>query len=85
MEKSIKVVENEKYELIPTDGWNSLLNSGDIALFKGKATKLSETYSEIGWYNNELKNLRFAIERESNRPEILRNYTRDRTNVSEAS
>jgi hypothetical protein len=65
IEKSIEIFVEDKYELIPIDGWNSLLNSGDIAFFKDNATKLSETYSEIQWYNNELKILRESIERES--------------------
>jgi hypothetical protein len=64
IEKSIRIFAEKKYELIPTDGWNSLLNSGKIAHFKDNATKLSETYSEIQWYNNELKILRDAVEKE---------------------
>jgi hypothetical protein len=90
IDKSIDIFVENKYELIPMYGWNSLLNSGEIALFKDDATKLNDTYSEIQWYNNELKILRYAVENEfinffdksgeqkTRRSEILRNYTNDR-------
>ena len=87
----IKIYEEDKYELLPIDGWSSLLNSGDIALFKDDATKLNETYSEIQWYNSELKILRATVEREyieirdskevepkTRRSEILRKFTSER-------
>jgi len=48
--------------LIPVDAWNSIVNSGDIALFKDKAVDLSDTYFQIQNYNYEAKRVRDAIE-----------------------
>lgn len=48
--------------LIPVDAWNSIVNSGDIALFKGKAIDLSDTYFQIQNYNYEAKRVRDTIE-----------------------
>lgn len=83
--KSIEIIEEGKYGLIPIDGWSSLLNSGDVALFKDVTAKLSKMYSKIHWYNNELKISRDAVEREfdlklgreekeKRRSDILRQY-----------
>ena len=48
--------------LIPVDAWNSIVNSGDIALFKDKAVDLSDTYFQIQNYNYKAKRVRDAIE-----------------------
>ena len=40
--KSIELIPGTVH-LIPVDAWNSVVNSGNIALFKDKAIDLSET------------------------------------------
>jgi len=60
--KSIKLVEERKTNLIPVDAWNSIVNSGNIALFEGKAKELSNTYFQIQNYNYEAKRVRDAEE-----------------------
>jgi hypothetical protein len=55
--------------LIPVDAWNSIVNSGDIALFKDKAIDLSDTYFQIQIYNYEAKRVRDAIEEVNLHPE----------------
>lgn len=59
--KSIKLLDGT-VNLIPVDAWNSIVNSGDIALFKGKAEYLSDTYFQVQNYNYEAKRVRDAIE-----------------------
>lgn len=53
-----------KVNLIPEDAWRSLVNSGDIALFKDKAIELSDIFFEVQNYNYEAKLIREAYERE---------------------
>ena len=51
------------------DGWNTLVNSGDITLFPNfAATDLNSVYSEIQRYNFIVMRLRDAAEEESKRP-----------------
>ncbi|HUS74395.1 MAG TPA: hypothetical protein VMY43_00145 [Methanothrix sp.] len=59
--KSIELIGGT-VNLIPVDAWNSVVNSGDIALFKEKAIELSNIYFEIQNYNYEAKRVRDAIE-----------------------
>jgi len=51
--------------LIPVDAWNSIVNSGEIALFKDKAIELSDTYSAMQNYNYEAKIIRETYEHEA--------------------
>ena len=53
---------NGTVNLVPIDAWNSLVNSGDIALFKDKAIELNDVYFKIQNYNYEAKRVRDAIE-----------------------
>lgn len=64
VKKSIELLGGA-VNVIPLDAWNSLVNSGDIALFKDKAIKLSDIYFKIQVYNYEAKRVRDAIEHES--------------------
>ena len=59
--KSIELIPGT-VNLIPTDAWNSIVNSGDVALFEDKAIDLSEIYFQIQNYNYEAKRVRDAIE-----------------------
>ncbi|RPJ73611.1 MAG: hypothetical protein EHM20_11945 [Alphaproteobacteria bacterium] len=59
--KSINLLDGT-VNLIPVDAWNSVVNSGDIALFKGKAEYLDDTYFQVQNYNYEAKRVRDAIE-----------------------
>lgn len=59
--KSIELIAGT-VNLIPVDAWNSVVNSGGIAIFKDKAIDLSETYFQIQNYNYEAKRVRDAIE-----------------------
>ena len=67
MDQLIKFMENNDREYIPLpiDGWNSLINSGDITLFTDLATDLNKVYSEIQRYNYKVIRIRDAIEEES--------------------
>ena len=67
--ESIKLISGT-VQLIPVDAWNSVVNSGDIALFEGKAIDLSDTYFQIQNYNYEAKRVRDAIEEVHLHPEI---------------
>ncbi len=58
---SIKLL-NGKVNLVPIDAWNSLVNSGDIALFKDNAIELNDVYFKIQSYNYEAKRVRDAVE-----------------------
>jgi hypothetical protein len=53
---------NGMVNLVPIDAWNSLVNSGDIALFKDKAIELNDVYFKIQNYNYEAKRVRDAEE-----------------------
>lgn len=53
---------NGTVNLVPIDAWNSLVNSGDVALFKDKAIELNDIYFKIQNYNYEAKRVRDAIE-----------------------
>ena len=53
---------NGMVNLVPIDAWNSLVNSGDIALFKDKAIELNDAYFKIQNYNYEAKRVRDAEE-----------------------
>ena len=53
---------NGTVNLVPIDAWNSLVNSGDIALFKDKAIELNDVYFKIQNYNYEAKRVRDAEE-----------------------
>jgi hypothetical protein len=64
-EESIKILESiepdlyEKVKLIPEDAWNSLVNSGDIALLEEtKAMDLSDAYFRIKRYNQEAEKIK---------------------------
>ena len=59
--KSIKLLDGT-VNLIPVDAWNSVVNSGDIALFKGNAKYLGDTYFQVQNYNYEAKRVRDAME-----------------------
>lgn len=59
--KSIKLIPGT-VNLIPTDAWNSIVNSGAVALFEDRAIDLSEIYFQIQNYNYEAKRVRDAIE-----------------------
>ena len=59
--KSIELIPGT-VNLIPVDAWNSVVNSGNVALFKDKAIDLSDTYFQIQNYNYEAKKVRYAIE-----------------------
>lgn len=61
--KSIELLPG-KVNLIPEDAWKSLINSGDIALFKNKAIELGNIFFEVQNYNYEAKLIREAYERE---------------------
>lgn len=61
--ESITLLEKKRVNLIPIDGWNSLVNSGDIALFPhDRAIQLSDAYFFIQNYNYEAKRVRDAVE-----------------------
>ena len=60
--ESIKLLSEGPVNLIPVDAWNSVVNSGEIALFEGKAIDLSDTYFQVQNYNYEAKRVRDAIE-----------------------
>ena len=67
IEESIKILESveldlyEKVKLIPEDAWNSLVNSGDIALLEEpKAMDLSDIYFRIKRYNKEAQKINDA-------------------------
>ena len=66
--ESIKLIAGT-VNLIPVDAWNSMVNSGEIALFEGKAIDLSDTYFQIQNYNYEAKRVRDAIEEVNLHPE----------------
>lgn len=66
-DESIKYISGV-VNLIPVDAWNSIVNSGDIALFKDKAIELSDTYFQIQNYNYEAKIVRDAIEEANRHP-----------------
>ena len=53
---------NGTVNLVPIDAWNSLVNSGDVALFKDKAIELNDIYFKIQNYNYEAKRVRDAEE-----------------------
>lgn len=61
---SIKLL-NGLINLVPIDAWNSLVNSGDIALFKDQAIELNDIYFKIQNYNYEAKRIRDAVEHEN--------------------
>lgn len=67
--ESIRLIENGPVNLIPEDAWNSVVNSGNIALFETKATELSDIYFKIKNYNYEAKRVRDAIEESRLHPE----------------
>ena len=67
--KSIELMAGT-VNLIPVDAWNSVINSGNVALFSDKAIDLSETYFQIQNYNYEAKRVRDAIEEMHLHPEI---------------
>ncbi len=56
---------NGTVNLVPIDAWNSLVNSGDIALFKDKAIELNDAYFKTQMYNFEAKMIRNAVEHDS--------------------
>jgi len=69
---SIKLLSGT-VNLIPIDAWNSLVNSGDIALFKDKAIELNDVYFKIQNYNYEAKRVRDAIEHDCTEGPSLKN------------
>jgi hypothetical protein len=62
--ESIALLEGNRTNLIPVDGWNSLVNSGDVALFKDQAIRLSDVYFKIQMHNYEATRTRDALEAE---------------------
>jgi len=62
--KSIDLLDQRKVNLIPVDAWDSLVNSGDTALFSEVAIDLSDVYFQIQNYNYEAKRVRDAVEAE---------------------
>ena len=51
---SIERLQTAQEKLLPTDRWESLVNSGDLKLFKSdEANKLSDSYFGIRAYNYE--------------------------------
>jgi hypothetical protein len=60
--ESIELLKNGPVNLIPIDAWKSIVNSGEIALFRDKAIDLSDTYFQIQNYNYEAKRVKDAIE-----------------------
>ncbi|MBK7385478.1 MAG: hypothetical protein IPI63_01605 [Methanothrix sp.] len=65
--ESIKLLDGS-VNLIPIDAWNSIVNSGNIALFKGKAIDLSAIYFQVKNYNYEALRVRDAVEEERLHP-----------------
>ncbi len=61
---SIKLL-NGMVNLVPIDAWNSLVNSGDIALFKDIAIELDDAYFKTQMYNFEAKMIRNAVEHDT--------------------
>ncbi len=61
---AIETLEDKerKYNLIPTDMWNSVVNSGYVSLFDGNAIEVSELYFKMQNYNYEAKRIRDATE-----------------------
>ena len=64
---------NGTVNLVPIDAWNSLVNSGDIALFKDKAIELNDAYFKIQNYNYEAKRVRDAVEHDNTEGPSLKN------------
>jgi hypothetical protein len=62
--KSIELLPGT-VNLIPEDAWNSIVNSGDIALLKDNVIELSDTYFDVQNYNYEAKIIRDAFEHEA--------------------
>jgi len=68
--KSIILLKANKTNLIPIDGWNSLVNSGDVALFKDQAIQFSDVYFKIQMHNYEATRTRDALEAEISIPKF---------------
>jgi hypothetical protein len=74
--------DNDREQIpIPIDGWNALVNSGDIALFSTRATDLNTVYSEIQRYNFTIMKLRDATEEESKQMSPIYDYLRRSTTL----
>lgn len=63
--KSIELLKGGPVNLIPVDAWNSIVNSGNIALFRDRAIELSNAYFDVQAYNYEAKIVRDAFEHEA--------------------
>jgi hypothetical protein len=68
--ESIALLKSNRTNLIPADGWNSLVNSGDVALFKDHAIKFSNLYFKIQMHNYEAIKTRDALESEISSPKF---------------
>jgi len=73
VKKSITLLKQNKTNLIPIDGWNSLVNSGDVALFEDQAIQLSDVYFKIQMHNYEATRTRDALEAEISIPKFKQN------------
>jgi hypothetical protein len=63
VKKSIDLLQDPVGYLIPIDAWNSIVYSGNIALFEHPlSTKLGDIYFDIQNYNYEAKRTRDASE-----------------------
>jgi hypothetical protein len=69
---SIDLLESGGIYLIPVDMWNSIVNSGNIALLNGNAIELSDLYFEMRNYNYEAKRIRDATEEYNLHPDSTR-------------
>jgi len=64
---------NGMENLVPIDAWNSLVNSGDIALFKDITNELGDAYFKTQMYNYEAKRVRDAVEHDRTEGPSLEN------------